>query len=165
MKFEDVKNLIALIRENDISEVEIEEPNLRIRIRRNSSLVETTPVSQEKSAVLKSELGMPSSLTETTDTPARSGEESDPSSYDEERFKKVYAPLVGTFYRAPAPDTELFVEVGDVIKKGTVICIIEAMKVMNEIESEHSGKVIAIPVEDSTPVEYGEPICIIDPFG
>ena len=61
-------------------------------------------------------------------------------------------------------DAKAFVEVGDVIQKGSVICIIEAMKVMNEIESEHAGRIIAIPLENSTPVEYGEPICIIDPF-
>jgi len=166
MKFEDVKNLIILVRENDISEVEIEEPNLRVRIRRGADAFSHISVSDqnEKSQVIQSQsskqVGQSDDpLDQLSDT---AKDQSD--AYDEDRYKKVYAPLVGTYYRAPAPDADNFVEEGDVIQKGTVICIIEAMKVMNEIESEHSGKIVAMPLENSAPVEYGEPICIIDPF-
>ena len=160
MKFEDVKNLIKLIQENDISEVEIEEPNLRIRISRNA-------------ATESSQGGFKSSIFHAHATPTATADEvkvpqteavSGTDTFEEDRFKKVYAPLVGTLYRSPSPDSEPFVKQGDVIEKGAVICIIEAMKVMNEIESEHAGRIVALPVENGTPVEYGEPICIIDPF-
>jgi acetyl-CoA carboxylase biotin carboxyl carrier protein len=75
----------------------------------------------------------------------------------------VTSPIVGTFYRAPAPDKPPYVQVGDMVKKGQVLCIIEAMKLMNEIESETSGKIIQILIENGQPVEYGQPLFVIEP--
>jgi acetyl-CoA carboxylase biotin carboxyl carrier protein len=164
MKFEDVKNLIKLIQENDISEVEIEEPNLRIRISRNFASNETHTVREDRKPIFHTDKEKPDAI-QGEDTLEHTGARSETTgNLDDDRYKKVYAPLVGTYYRSPAPDADPFIQEGDVIEKGTVICIIEAMKVMNEIESEHGGRVVAIPVENATPVEYGEPICIIDPF-
>ena len=162
MKYEDVKNLIKLIRENDIAEVEIEEPDLRIRIRRDSvaDQVQGNASPPQPLKVKNEQLSVSSAHEHESAEP----DETADKSFEEDRYKKVYAPLVGTFYRSPSPDSEPFVREGDIIRKGSVICIIEAMKVMNEIESEHAGKVVAIPVDNATPVEYGEPICIVDPF-
>jgi acetyl-CoA carboxylase biotin carboxyl carrier protein len=82
---------------------------------------------------------------------------------DESRYITIKSPMIGTFYRAPAPDKPPFVNVGDDIKKGQTICIIEAMKLFNEIESEYSGKVVKVLVEDASPVEYDQPLFLIDP--
>ncbi len=76
----------------------------------------------------------------------------------------VTSPIVGTFYRSPSPETAVYVEVGDVVKKGQILCIIEAMKLMNEIEAEVSGKVVEILVDNAQPVEYGEPLFHIEPM-
>ena len=77
---------------------------------------------------------------------------------------KVTSPIVGTFYRSSSPDKPVYVEIGDVVKKGQVLCIIEAMKLMNEIESETAGKIVQLLVENGTPVEYGQPLYVIEPM-
>jgi len=82
---------------------------------------------------------------------------------EEEKFITVKSPIIGTFYRKPAPDKDSFVEVGKEIKEGDVLCVIEAMKLFNEIESEASGRIVKILVEDSSPVEFEQPLFLIDP--
>ena len=79
------------------------------------------------------------------------------------KYIEITSPIIGTFYRRPAPDKPVFVEVGDVVSPNTVVCMVEAMKLFNEIESEVSGKIVKILVEDGTPVEYGQPIFLVDP--
>ena len=88
----------------------------------------------------------------------QSGEES----FDDERYITITAPMVGTFYRAPAPDAPPYVEVGDLVEEGQALCIIEAMKLMNEIESEVRGRVVKILVENAEPVEYGQPLFVLE---
>jgi len=83
---------------------------------------------------------------------------------EEEKFLLVRSPIVGTYYRSPSPDHDPYIEVGDAVKKGQVLCIIEAMKLMNEIESEFDGRVVEICVEDSSPVEYGQTLYKIEPL-
>ena len=79
-----------------------------------------------------------------------------------EKIKHITSPMVGTFYRAPSPESQSFVEVGSAVKKGQIVCIVEAMKLMNEIESEFSGKVVSILIENGQPVEYGEPLFVVE---
>ena len=86
-----------------------------------------------------------------------------PAAQDHSRFVTVTSPIVGTFYRSPSPDADPYVEEGDAVKKGQVLCIVEAMKLMNEIESETDGRVVKILVESTTAVEYGQPLFLIDP--
>jgi|Deesub1362B_J571_1020462.scaffolds.fasta_scaffold00061_33 acetyl-CoA carboxylase biotin carboxyl carrier protein len=146
MNFEEIKreikSLIELLKGTDISEVEIDKEGIRIRLKRDTSL---------KSSTNRVEATF-------SDTVER-----DEVKTEEDRFVVVKSPIVGTFYRAPSPDAEPFVEVGSEVKKGQVLCIIEAMKLMNEIESEVDGVVVKIFVDNGQPVEYGEPLFLIEP--
>jgi len=83
---------------------------------------------------------------------------------DDSKFVTIKSPMIGTFYRSPSPDKPVFASVGDEIKKGQTICIIEAMKLFNEIESEHAGKIVKVLVEDASPVEYDQPLFLIEPM-
>lgn len=103
----------------------------------------------------------PAAAAQVHGAPAASGDEGVPSKAPTGHL--VVSPFVGTFYRAPSPDSPAFVEVGDMVTKGQSLCIVEAMKLMNEIESDKSGRIIAIHVENGQPVEYGEPLFEIDP--
>lgn len=94
---------------------------------------------------------------------APSAVDSAEASDEDSKYVTVKSPMIGTFYRRPSPDKELFVNVGDEISEGTVVCIIEAMKLFNEIESEVSGKIVKILVDDQSPVEYDQPLYLVDP--
>ncbi len=136
------KQLIELIKNTDISEVEIEEAGERIKIRRG---LET--VKQASGSLVVSKEVLKKEVAEA-----------------QEKWAEVTSPFVGTFYRSPSPASAPFVEEGDIVKKGDVLCIIEAMKLMNEIESDISGKVNAILVENGDPVEFGQPLFRINPL-
>jgi acetyl-CoA carboxylase biotin carboxyl carrier protein len=150
MEYEDLKDLIGLLNDTDITELQIEKEGVKIKIRREKHyghfepthqiMVERKPVHAESAAA-----------------PVQS--ESD------KRLLTVASPIVGTFYRAPSPEASPFVEVGTRVRKGQVLCIVEAMKLMNEIESDADGVVAKIMVENAHPVEYGEPLFLIDPAG
>lgn len=145
MELEDLKNLIDLLKDTDISELQIEKEGTKITIKRHKTAVtEQVPVQavsavqQEKIVIEKEE--------------------------EKERFVTVVSPIVGTFYQSPSPDSPPFVEEGAKVKKGQVLCIIEAMKLMNEIESEFDGIIKKAIVENGHPVEYGEPLFLIEPL-
>ncbi len=142
MNLDEIKALIDLLKDTDISEIQIEKEGVRVKLRRERHLSHTFEV-LERQAVPKEE-----PKTEHEDTG---------------HLVTVTSPIVGTFYRAPSPDSEPFVEVGSKVRKGQVLCIIEAMKLMNEIESEVDGVVVRILVENGQPVEYGEPLFLIEP--
>jgi acetyl-CoA carboxylase biotin carboxyl carrier protein len=146
MEHEDLKELIGLLKDTDITELQVEKDGFKIKIKREKFFGHLE-VSQPGIAERK---------------PAR---EEIIISEAESRLCTVASPIVGTFYRAPAPDAAPFVEVGATVKKGQVLCVIEAMKLMNEIESEMDGVIARILVENSHPVEYGEPLFLIDPAG
>jgi len=145
MNFRDVKELIDLIHDTDVVEVEIERAGTRIRVRRGGGGVPQPAAAAPPPAAAEAP------------PPAPAAEPSPP-----ENVVVVTAPLVGRFYRAPAPEAPPYVEVGDRVKKGQVLCIIEAMKLMNEIEAEHAGVVRAILAEGGRPVEFGEPLFEIE---
>jgi acetyl-CoA carboxylase biotin carboxyl carrier protein len=143
MEIEDLKELIDLLRETDITELQLEKDGTKVRIKRERML-----------SPMEIQLQRFSSLQEKV-TPQTVEEET--------RLITITSPIVGTFYRAPSPEAAPFVELGSRVKKGQVLCIVEAMKLMNEIESEIDGTVIKILVENSQPVEYGEPLFLIEP--
>jgi len=146
MEHEDLKELIGLLKDTDITELQVEKEGIKIKIKREKffgHIDVSQPVISERKAV-KEEMPIPEA---------------------EGRLFTVASPIVGTFYRAPAPDAAPFVEVGTKVKKGQVLCVIEAMKLMNEIESEMDGVIARILIENSHPVEYGEPLFLIDPAG
>ncbi|MDP2168047.1 MAG: acetyl-CoA carboxylase biotin carboxyl carrier protein [Thermodesulfovibrionales bacterium] len=142
MEIDDIKGLIELLRDTDVTEVQIEKNGTKIKIKRERLL--TT-------------IEMPKKLIHQEAASAVEAEA------DTQHLITVTAPLVGTFFRSSSPDSPPFVEAGARVRKGQVICIIEAMKLMNEIESEVDGVIVRALVENSQPVEYGEPLFIIEP--
>lgn len=145
MNLEDIKELIKVISESDVSEIEYENENSKIRIKRG---VDVNNVQY-----------MPVAETRHIQAPQKSEVEN--KEYDDADHEEILAPMVGTFYSSPSPDAESFVEVGDIVNPGDTLCIIEAMKLMNEIEAETRGKIVDILVDDAEAVEYGQPLFII----
>ncbi|HEB75632.1 MAG TPA: acetyl-CoA carboxylase biotin carboxyl carrier protein [Nitrospirae bacterium] len=143
MNLDEIRALIDLLKDTDISEIEIEREGVKVRLRREKQQQEPSVEVVEKRVAIPE---------------APSVEPEDTS-----HLFTVTSPIVGTFYSAPSPDAEPFVEVGSRVKVGQVLCIIEAMKLMNEIESEVEGTVVRILVENGQSVEYGEPLFLIDP--
>lgn len=143
----DVQRLVDLLRQHELSELEVEQKGLRIRVRRGQG-----------GDTIYAE--MPRQATPAQPEAAETAAEPD---IDPNSLVTVTSPIVGTFYRSPSPDADPYVEEGDVVKKGQVLCIVEAMKLMNEIEAETDGKIHKILAETSKPVEYGQPLFLIDP--
>ena len=152
MNIKEIKEMINLMNENNLVELEIEKDGMRIRLKKITSQLDdaTTPILIEKERVPKS--GKPKEI-----SPAAVPETTS-------RIIEIKAPMVGTFYRAPSPEAPAFAEAGQVIEPGQVICIIEAMKLMNEIKSEIKGKVVEVLVENAEPVEYGQTMFLIEPL-
>ena len=155
MNLKEIKELIEMLKDTDISELEIERSGVKVRLRKGGDVTyhATMPRMEYPPATI-----VAPAITEPHLPPAEKTAE--PVKTNE---VKVTAPIVGTFYRASSPDKPPYVEIGDVVKKGQVLCIIEAMKLMNEIESEAAGKVVHILVENGQPVEYGQPLFMIEP--
>jgi acetyl-CoA carboxylase biotin carboxyl carrier protein len=145
MELEDLRQLIELLKETDITEIQVEKEGTKVRIKREKYFqsleisAPKTPSAQE--AVIKKEI-----------------------EDETQRLITVTSPIVGTFYRSPTPEAPVFLETGLRVKKGQVLCIIEAMKLMNEIESEVDGILLKALVENGQPVEYGEPLFLIEPL-
>ncbi|MBI3621503.1 MAG: acetyl-CoA carboxylase biotin carboxyl carrier protein [Nitrospirae bacterium] len=151
MNLKEIKELMELMRQMGVSELEVERSGVRVRIRSGRAAGEEPVVSV---------LAERSALDVTAAKPAA---EPAAAPAEPERGVLVQSPIVGTFYRSASPDGPNYVEVGDVVKKGQILCIVEAMKLMNEIESESDGKILEVLVENARPVEYGQPLFRIDP--
>jgi len=151
MNIKEIKELINLMNENGLVEIEIEKDGMRIRLKK-------TGAGMEASA------GQTIVIEKTGPSPAQPQGET-PESTEKLAVKtvEIKAPMVGTFYRAPSPEAPPYVEVGQLIEPGQVICIIEAMKLMNEIKSEIKGKILEILVDNTEPVEFGQPMFLIEP--
>jgi acetyl-CoA carboxylase biotin carboxyl carrier protein len=149
MNLKELRDLIALIQGTDISEIELERGGTKVRIRRGAPL----PEWREEPAVPPRMMAAPAQEPRPVGAPIPATD----------RLVTVNSPIVGTFYRSPSPEAQPFVEVGDQVKKGQALCLIEAMKLMNEIESEADGTVVKILAENAQPVEYGEPLFLIEP--
>jgi acetyl-CoA carboxylase biotin carboxyl carrier protein len=156
-----IKELIQLVNDSSLAKVEIEQEGFKIKITKSIRSADTTNAAPAlyapPTSPIVSPISPPAPLAPTPPTAADSG--ASPSSSN---LFTVLSPMVGTFYRASAPDKPNYVNVGDIIHKGQVLCIIEAMKLFNEIESEVSGKVVKILVENAQPVEYEQPLFVIE---
>jgi acetyl-CoA carboxylase biotin carboxyl carrier protein len=152
MNMKDVKDLIDLIQGTDVVEVEVERAGARIRVRREGTAHPAVPAA----------VAPPPPPAAAAAPPAAAPAQPPAAAAPPAGVVLVTAPLVGRFYRAPSPDAGPYVEVGDRVRKGQVLCIIEAMKLMNQIEAEQGGTVRAILAEDGKPVEFGEPLFEID---
>jgi acetyl-CoA carboxylase biotin carboxyl carrier protein len=151
LEFDDIERLLELMRLHDLAEFELERDGLKIRARKTATGYTAAPVSQ----VIPN--GAPAALPPPA-IPAAAPLPAPPSETDEESVELavVKSPIVGTFYRSPEPGAPSFVEVGERVKKDQVLCIIEAMKLMNEITSEYDGELASVYVENGKPVQYGE---------
>ena len=160
MDLKDIQNLIKFVAKSGASEVKLETEDIKITIKTGSSdeKGETTYIQQIPTMAPQPQMPMQQQQA----APAPSQQEPQPES-PETKYLTIKSPIIGTFYRKPAPDKDVFVEVGDTIKSGDVLCVIEAMKLFNEIESEVSGKIVKVLVDDSSPVEFDQPLFLIDP--
>ena len=143
MDIRKIKKLIEMLQESDLNEIEIQEGEESVRISRGSMKsieVQSVPIESDKADVL---------FTNNDTAKINSG-------------SSIKSPIVGTFYRKPAPDKPPFIDIGSHVSAGDVVCIVEAMKMMNEIKSEFTGQVTAINVEDGAPVEFGQSLIVID---
>ncbi len=153
-----IKKLIKIVEQSEITEISVQEGDLKIKISKNSH-AGTQAVIQQMPAVI------PEMVAKIPVTGSSIQEEPKLLETKEEKksnLHEIRSPIVGTFYRAPAPDADPYVQVGDIVQPGTVLCIVEAMKLMNEIESDVSGKIVKILVENATPVEYNQPLFLIE---
>ena len=156
MKIKEIQNLIKFVAKSGASEVKLEMENVKITIKTNDG---SQPV------VIQETPGVPQPMIQTQPvTPELSTPAASPPTVEEESsYLTIKSPIIGTFYRKPSPDKPNFVEVGDSISEGSVLCVIEAMKLFNDIESEVSGKIVKILVDDSSPVEFDQPLFLVDP--
>lgn len=154
MDLKHLREMLELVAECDVSEVEIEEEDLRLVIRKHAPV--QAPQVTYATAPAPAVAPVPAASTPAAES-APAAEPAGPSGTE------IRAPIVGTFYAAPNPDSDAFVKVGQKVSTGDTLCIIEAMKLMNEIESEVTGTVTAILVDNATPVEFDQPLFVIDP--
>ena len=157
MDLEQLKQILNLVREHELSEIEIEHEGLRLKIRKNGAgppIVALPAASAVPVAIASTPPAALSPAAAVSSTPSVQVSEAAPEA--EVELAVVKSPIVGTFYRSSEPGAPSFVEIGSTVKKGQVLCIIEAMKLMNEIDSEYDGEVANIYVENGQPVQYGE---------
>ncbi len=150
MEFEDIERILELVREHDLAEFEVESGGMKLRIRKASAAFALPPSAPHLA-------GAPPASTQLPAPPALPVSSLPPVVEDEAvELAVVKSPIVGTFYRSPEPGAASFVEIGQRVKKDQVLCIIEAMKLMNEITSEYDGEIVSAYVENGKPVQYGE---------
>jgi len=156
MKIKEIQNLIKFVAKSGASEVKLEMEDVKITIKTNDGshpvVIQETPVVPQQ--VIQTQPVSP----EPSASPP-----SQPDVGEDSNYITIKSPIIGTFYRKPSPDKPNFVEVGDSISEGSVLCVIEAMKLFNDIESEVSGKIVKILVDDSSPVEFDQPLFLVDP--
>lgn len=162
MDIKEIQSLIKFVAKSGASEVKLEMEDIKITIRTGdqsnspeTTIVQQIPMAQTPVAAAPAPAA-PSAPAESAAPAADAGN-------DDSKYITIKSPIIGTFYRKPAPDKPNFVEVGKEIKKGDVLCVIEAMKLFNDIESEVSGKIVKILVDDSSPVEFDQPLFLVDP--
>jgi acetyl-CoA carboxylase biotin carboxyl carrier protein len=163
MDFKQVQELIKLVNKSNIGEVTIEEKGFKITVKQKEEHIQhvlSGPYQQQHTAPAYSQQSVPAQAASTA--PAVNGK-SKPAEPVTENLITIKSPMIGTFYRSSAPDKPSFVNVGDETEPGQVVCIIEAMKLFNEIESEVKGKIVKVLVEDASPVEFDQPLFLVDP--
>ncbi len=158
MDIKEIQSLIKFVAKSGASEVKLEMEDIKITIRTGAvnSAPETTFVQQIPMATAP--MATPPVAADTPAAPTKTE-----AVEDDAKYITIKSPIIGTFYRKPAPDKPNFVEVGGTIGQGDVLCVIEAMKLFNDIESEVSGKIVKVLVEDSSPVEFDQPLFLVDP--
>ena len=164
MDIKEIQSLIKFVAKSGASEVKLETPDIKITIRTGAPAggSETTLVQQIPVAAAPVQMPAAPAVAPAEAAPVADSSPKEPAE-DDSKYITIKSPIIGTFYRKPSPDKPAFVEVGDNISQGDVLCVIEAMKLFNDIESEVSGKIVKILVDDSSPVEFDQPLFLIDP--
>jgi len=157
MDIKDIQNLIKFVAKSGANEVKLEMEDIKITIKTGSEKTETTIVQQAPMGIPQMPVAVAPAA--SVEVPAAETTAAEVSS----NHIEITSPIIGTFYRKPAPDKPVFVEVGDSVNSDTIVCMVEAMKLFNEIEAEVSGKIVKVLVEDGTPVEFGQPLFLVDP--
>nr|WP_298923609.1 acetyl-CoA carboxylase biotin carboxyl carrier protein [uncultured Allomuricauda sp.] len=160
MDIKEIQSLIKFVAKSGASEVKLEMEDIKITIRTGGeSVPETTIVQQipmaQAPVAPAAQVPVAEVASSQTEQPAAAD--------DDSKYITIKSPIIGTFYRKPSPDKPVFVEVGSTINQGDVLCVIEAMKLFNDIESEVSGKIVKVLVDDSSPVEFDQPLFLVDP--
>ncbi len=153
VNMDELRELIGLLRDNGLAELELENEGFRVRLRRDSGLGESSHASMPHQVPAPAPAPSPASS-----GPAHPGTQATTAAAQDQDLHIISSPIVGTFYRSPSPTAESFVKIGSNVEPDSVVCIIEAMKLMNEIQAETSGEVVKIYVENGQPVEYGQPL-------
>jgi acetyl-CoA carboxylase biotin carboxyl carrier protein len=169
MELKEIQELIKILNKSNISEIRIERDNFKITLRTHDphgsapvvATVSTAP-SIPVAVPVAAPVVAPPVTAPVAEAPKAEAPKAPPA--DESKYVTIKSPMIGTFYRSSSPDKPPLVNVGDEIKPGTVLCIIEAMKLFNEIESEHSGRIVKVLVENAKPVEYDQPLFLIEPL-
>ena len=161
MDLKEIQNLIKFVAKSGASEVKLEMDDVKITIKtgseenRETTYIQQLPV---QGMHQPQSVAAPPAAPQTSEAPAAA-----PAAAEDSKYITIKSPIIGTFYRKPSPDKDPFVEIGQNIKEGDVLCVIEAMKLFNEIESEVSGKIVKVLVDDSSPVEFDQPLFLVDP--
>ncbi|MDB9966856.1 acetyl-CoA carboxylase biotin carboxyl carrier protein [Flavobacteriaceae bacterium] len=157
MNIKEIQQLIKFVAKSGVSEVKIESKDLKLSVKTGAS---GNMVTHSEPVIINTQPVVQNLPLEST-TESVSSQSVDIA--EEDHLITIKSPIIGTFYRKPSPDKSNFIEIGDLISEGSVLCVVEAMKLFNEIESEYSGKIVKILVDDSSPVEFDQPLFVIDP--
>ena len=152
MNLKEIKEIIALMNENGLSEIEIEREGLKLKLKKSALEAQVLAAAPQAHYVIES-IPAPKAASAAAAAPAASS-----------NAKEIKSPMVGTFYRSPSPEAAPFVEIGQTVEVGQVVCIVEAMKLMNEIKSEIRGKVVEVAVSNAEPVEFGQTLFVVEPL-
>ncbi|MEM9672781.1 MAG: acetyl-CoA carboxylase biotin carboxyl carrier protein [Bacteroidota bacterium] len=174
MKASEIRNLLDFIANSGLDEVELETDDIKLKIKKNSAqeiqqnIIHSSSMPSDATALVSHTPVAPAVPAQPTLSAPEQKEQEAPvkpvtSTKDKSQYITIKSPMIGTFYQSPNPETGPFVQVGDKVSKGQTVCIIEAMKLFNEIESEQSGTVVEILVDDSSPVEFDQPLFLLDP--
>jgi acetyl-CoA carboxylase biotin carboxyl carrier protein len=165
MDLKEIQNLIKFVARSGAAEVKLETEDFKINIKTESAVnfdrASQQFVSMPQPAAGPQQQAAPEQTTQAN--PSAEAKKEQSAGPDESNYVTIKSPMIGTFYRRPSPDKDIFVSVGDEVTEGSVVCIIEAMKLFNEIESEVSGKIVKVLVDDQSPIEYDQPLFLVDP--
>lgn len=160
MELKEIQSLIKFVSESGVDEVDIERKDFKLSIKKLPPNVVQAPLAPQ---VAQATLQTPAPVAQATEAKAPVAETAAPPAPVASNLIEIKSPMIGTFYRSSSPDKPAFVNVGDEISSGDVICIVEAMKLFNEIEAEISGKIVKVLVENAQPVEYDQPLFLVEP--
>jgi acetyl-CoA carboxylase biotin carboxyl carrier protein len=155
MDVKEIKQLAKIVKENELTKFMLKDGEFELKLERGGN--------EKEQVFVQAPSMMQSPMPVLSSAPVPAGDETALTVEDDSKYVEVTSPIVGTFYRAPSPDSDVYVNVGDQVHEESVVCIVEAMKVMNEIHSEVSGIIREILVDNATPIQFGEPLFLVEP--